>query len=53
VISDRECYDRPKYELERQQRENGELHDRVLGFKFDWFQKLFVGTLEDVEAPLQ
>ena len=53
VIPDRECHDGPTNELERQQCENRELHDRVFGFKLDRFQRLFVGTLEDVEALLQ
>lgn len=53
VISDRECHDGLVNECERQQCENRELHDRVVGFRFDWFQRLFVQSLEDVEALLQ
>jgi hypothetical protein len=49
VISNRECYDGLANERERQECEI-ELHDRVVGFKFDGFQRFFVETLEDVET---
>jgi hypothetical protein len=53
MISNREYHDGLTKEHERQECEKIEPHDRVVGFKFDWFQRLFAETLEDLEALLQ